>query len=109
MSNRPAQDPVCETIEGYQGIETAIGCIPVTSLTQITGFVLLFGLGMGGGIAFLFMIASGFLMLTSAGNPERIRNAKELFVSAISGLILLLFSTFILELIGVKILNLPGF
>lgn len=93
---------------GDTGINTAIGCIPFTSEGELTQFILRIGIGIGGGIAFLLMIYAAFMIMTSSGNPQRLNAGKELLWSAISGLLLLLFSVFILKLIGVDILNIPG-
>ncbi len=73
------------------------------------GFILKWAIGIGGGIAFLLIIYAGFMLMTSQGNPERLQAGKELMTSAISGLILLIFSIFILKVIGVDILGIPGF
>lgn len=92
-----------------QELDTAIGCIPVKDTTEFVGFILRWAIGIGGGIAFLLIIFAGFQIMTSAGNPERLQAGRELLTSAIAGLILLVFSVFILRIIGVDILNLPGF
>jgi hypothetical protein len=92
------------------GVQTAIGCIPVLSGTNnFLAFVLRWAVGIGGGIAFLLMIYSGFMIMTAAGNPERLKAGQELLTSAISGLILLIFSVFILKFIGIDILGLCHF
>lgn len=90
------------------GIWTAIGCIPAT----IDGFVkkvLPFAMGLGGGIAFLLMLFGALQIMTSAGNPEKLNAGKELVTSAIVGLLLIIFSIFLLRLIGTDILGVPGF
>ena len=94
------------------GIQTAIGCIPVLNPdngTSFMGFVLGWAIGIGGGIAFLLIVYAGFMIMTSAGAPDRLKAGQELLTSAISGVILLILSVFILNLIGVKILQIPGF
>jgi hypothetical protein len=100
----PGKDPLCP--DG--GINTAIGCIPFNNITQFSGFFLRWTLGIGGGIAFVLIIFAGFMITTSAGNPQKIQAGKELLTAAIAGLALIIFSVFILELIGVRILQLPG-
>ena len=91
---------------GQNGISTAIGCIDVlggqtTFLTEL----LRWAVGIGGGIAFLLIVYAGFMIMTATGNPERLKAGQELLTSAISGLILLIFSLFILNFIGVNILG----
>lgn len=89
-------------------ITTAIGCIP-TNPTELIGVLLRIGTGIGGGIAFLLILFGGFQVITSTGNPEKLNAGKELVGSAITGLLLILFSVFILRIIGVNILGIPGF
>lgn len=102
-----AYNPFC----GGDGksINTAIGCINAADPASIFESFFNIGIGMAGGIAFLLIIFGGFQMMTSAGNPEKMNAGKELVTSAVSGLLFIIFSVFILKLIGVKILNLPGF
>ncbi|MBI2611628.1 hypothetical protein HYW54_02660 [Candidatus Gottesmanbacteria bacterium] len=93
----------------YKGIWTAVGCVPTDVPNILKKFVWPFGLGMAGGVAFLYFLYGAFLILTSMGNPERINNGKEIMISSISGLLLIIFSIFILQVIGVQILRIPGF
>lgn len=90
-------------------INTAIGCIPYGDTNLFIGFILRWALGVGGGIAFLLIIVAAFQIMSSSGNPERLKAGQELMTSAIAGLIMLIFSVFILKVIGVDILKLPGF
>ena len=92
-----------------KSINTAIGCIPILDQTSFLSFVLKWAVGIGGGVAFLLIIYAGFMIMTAAGNPERLKAGQELLTSAISGLILLIFSVFILKFIGVDILGLGQF
>lgn len=104
--NEEPTDPTCN--DG-QGINTAIGCIPITNTNLFIGFILRWAIGIGGGIAFLLIVSAAFTIMTSQGNPERLKAGQELLTSAIAGLIMLIFSVFILRVIGVDILKLPGF
>src|SRR3989344_269629 len=87
---------------------TAIGCIPTDPSAFIKKFVT-FGAGLAGGIAFLLILFGGFQVMTSTGNPEKLNAGKELVVSAIAGLLLVIFSIFLLKIIGYNILGIPGF
>lgn len=93
---------------GYTGIETAIGCVPTQANVLVTQ-LMKFSAGIGGGIALLLMIMGAFQMLASAGNPEIIKKGREQFVSAGIGLVFVLLSALILKIIGIDILNIPGF
>jgi len=91
-----------------EGMVTALGCIP----TKPDKFVIWFlqkAIGLGGGIAFLLIIWGAFTIITSAGNPEKLNNGKEIIVSAVSGLLMIIFSVVLLKIIGVDILGIPGF
>lgn len=90
------------------GIDTAVGCIPVGDMNGFLGFILKWAIGVGGGIAFLLIAYASFMIMTSSGVPDRIKAGQELLTSALAGLIMLIFSVFILQLIGVRILNIPG-
>lgn len=104
----PSDNVICE----QNGINTAIGCVPVLnndSGTSFSGFVLKWAIGVGGGVAFFLIVYAGFMIMTSQGNPERLKAGQELLTSAISGVILLVLCVFILNVIGVNILKIPGF
>jgi len=88
---------------------TAIGCISTEPTVFIKDYIFTIGVAFAGAIAFLFFLYGTFLILTSAGNPERIEQGKQIIVSALSGLLLIIFSIFFLRIIGVDILQLPGF
>jgi hypothetical protein len=107
-AERDPLSPRC-TVDGVEGISSAIGCIPVSNSNALVSFVLRWAFGVGGGIALLLIIYSGFQIITSGGNPQQIQSGKELLTAAFSGLLLMIFAVFILELIGVRILGLPGF
>lgn len=98
------------TCDSGKGINTAIGCLHVLESPNVFLTELLrWATGIGGGIAFLLMLYAGFMIMTAQGNPDRIQAGKELLMSAIGGLILLVLSIFILKLIGIDILGLDAF
>ena len=107
---------LCKSCFDGGGAWTALGCFgksqtagdPSTINDFLKSFIGL-GTGIGGGIAFLLILFSGFQRITSTGNPEKLHEAKELMTAAISGLLLIIFSVFLLRLIGVDILQIPGF
>lgn len=98
-----------QTCLGGNGIDTAIGCIPINDTNDFMGWVLGWSVGVGSGIAFLLIVYSSFIVMTSQGDPSRLKSGQELLTSAISGLIMLIFSVFILKFIGVDILGLNSF
>jgi len=91
-------------------VKTGIGDIPIAGdLNETVSWFLKFFIGIGGGTAFLLIIFGAIKIITSAGNPENVKTGQETITSALMGLLFILFSVFLLELIGVKILNIPGF
>lgn len=89
-------------------IYTAIGCIPVSNTSDFIAWILRWAIGIGGGISLMLIIVASFQIMTSSGNPEKVQAGKELLTSAVAGLIMLIFSVFILKIIGIDILKLPG-
>ncbi len=95
--------------QGGTGINTAIGCIPINNEEALLEFLLRWFIGIAGAIAISLIVYAGIQIMTSSGNPEKIGAGKELLTAAIGGIVLLIFSVFILRLFGVEILKLPGF
>ncbi len=91
------------------GIWTAIGCIDGDFNSFVSNFLLNIAIGLAGGFALLCIIYAAFQIQSSQGNAEKIKKAQEMLTSCIIGLILVIFSIFILRLIGVNILKIPGF
>lgn len=89
-------------------LSTAIGCINTSSPENLIKELLGLAVGIGGGIAFLLMLFGTFQIMMSSGDPKGIQGGKETITSALAGLLLIVFSVFLLKLIGVDILNLPG-
>ncbi len=89
-------------------IRTAIGCIDTTPQGVIQKLFTL-SLGIAGGIAFLMIILGALQIQASSGNPERVNQGREIVEGAITGLLLIVFAIFILRIIGVDILAIPGF
>lgn len=117
----PAKDPTCtggygkfcdtgsgNEITSGDGIMTAVGCIPTKPQALVEG-LLRYGMLAGGGIAFLLMILAALQMITAEGNPDAIKQGQEKFYSAIIGLLIIIFSVLLLQVIGVDILDLPDF
>jgi len=103
------QPTPCKQGEPGEGIQTALGCIPTKDTAQFVGWLLGSAIKIAGGIAFLLIILGAIKVLTSSGNPEAVKAGQEMITSALMGLLFIIFSLFLLELIGVKILQIPGF
>lgn len=90
------------------GVMTAVGCIPTQPKAFIQG-ILKFVTFASGGIALILMFIGAFNMVASAGNPENLKKANDQFVNAVIGLLFILFSVLLLQVIGADILDIPGF
>jgi len=99
----------CQNCIKAGGVWTGLTCIYSDMKSFIEKNVFGLGIGLGGLIALLCIIYSAFQLQTSAGNPEKIKKSQEILTSCIMGLMLIIFSMFILKLIGVDILKIPGF
>ena len=55
------------------------------------------------------LIYGAFLYTISAGDPKALDNAKGTISGALTGLIFIIFSVILLNMIGFQILQLPGF
>ena len=89
-------------------VDTAIGAIS-TDPQKIVGRIFQLVLGLSGGIALILIIISGYKFMTSGNNPESFQAAKDTLTSAIVGILFIIFSFVILQVIGVDILHIPGF
>lgn len=91
-------------------IETAIGkiCTSADGADSFFSSILKVAVGLGGGLALVLMLYGVFIVTTSAGIPDKLKEGSEIITSAIAGLIFILLSVFLLNLIGINILDLPG-
>ena len=87
-------------------IETGLGCIP-TDPTGLVEKILQIAIGVSSGIAMLLLISGAFKILASSGDPKAVMGGKETITSAIAGLLLILLSVAILNIIGIQILGIP--
>jgi len=106
--NQKEYDLCVQCAKNKLGIWTAIGCVDGDLNKFISNFILNIAIGIAGGIALLCILYAALQIQSSQGNTEKIKKAQELLVSCITGLIMIIFSIFILKLIGVNILRIPG-
>ncbi len=92
-----------------QKLYTALGCISLDVYTFIREDLFRLVIGFAGLIALFCIIYAAFQLQTSQGNPDKIKKSQELLTSCITGLMLIIFSVFILKLIGVDVLKIPRF
>lgn len=74
------------------------------NLNQIVAWFYYFIVGIAGFAAFVMMIVGGFQYLTSAGNPAQISDAKDRILKALLGLLIILASWLILQVINPELI-----
>lgn len=111
VSPLPPPNPCPNNVDvngGCKSVNTALGpwnADPSGFVTSLFGYLL----GLTGGIAVLIIVISGYKIMASKGDPEKVAGARETLTAAIVGLLFLIFSFVILQIIGVDILHIPGF
>lgn len=87
---------------------TVFGCWPAAP-AEFAGIILKYAVTAAGVLALFLIIFAGFQMMTAAGDPAKIERGRDLLISAVVGLLIVVFSVVILQVIGVTILEIPGF
>lgn len=105
------KDGTTKSVNGtYQcvSVNTAFGPIPtepIAFIERLFEIILAFA-----GIAALgLLIFGGYKYMISRGDPEMIKSARETITSAVIGLLFIIFSFVILQMIAGDILKIPGF
>jgi hypothetical protein len=90
-----------------KNVSTGLGNISVDP-ASIVGSLFSIFLGLSGGIAIILIMITGYRIIFSRNDPEKLKGAREMLTSAIIGLLFIIFSITILRIIGVDILHIPG-
>ncbi len=77
-----------------------------TNINEIIAWLYYFIISISGISAFAMLVKGGFMWLSSAGNPSALGEAKDIITSAILGLILILASFLILQVINPELTTL---
>jgi hypothetical protein len=111
----PGFEPTCdlnnstpETTDDCGSVDTGIGNLSGNP-GVLASRLLAIGIAMAGGVALIVMIVAVYKIITSRGNPESLQNGRDLFTSAVIGLLFIIFAIFILQFIGRDIIGIPGF
>jgi hypothetical protein len=106
ISTGSSLNPAGDCGDGY--IDTALGCLPYER-TEFIMTLLRFIVGIAGSIALVIMLIATIQIMTSAGDAKKVQSGRDLFFSAVTGLLFLIFSVSLLRIFGTDILKLPGF
>ena len=82
-----------------EGFYTAVGCMPFEINTLVKGIIIL-GLLFGGVLTLLCIVFSAIKIQASKGDSAKVSKAQETIKSCITGLILIIFSAFIINVLG---------
>lgn len=104
--NAPDAQQLPATREGYNW--TVFGCSQ-TSVGAYTQQIYNLALIFSGSIAFLVMLYGGFIVLTSSGDPWKLRTGRKLVTNAAIASLIIIFAVVLLQTSGSTILKLPGF
>lgn len=101
----PILTPPCSTGQ----CNTAIGKITINDPAEFIQQIYKYVLAIAVAAAIVLLIYSGYVFMVSSGDKTRLQGARETIISAIAGLLFILFAVAILEFIGISILHIPGF
>lgn len=92
-----------------RGVQTAIGCLRTTfDDGGLIADLIRISTGIGGGLSLMLIMYSSYILITSSGDPKKVQSAKDTITGAIIGLLFMILSIVIMNLLGVQILQLPG-
>lgn len=100
-----ANSPECTACKAQNGIWTALGCIPFEGDAFVIALVRLI-MGIAGFISLAMMLTGTIIMMTGGGNQEQMKKGREIFTGAGTGLLFLIFSVIILQIISRDIIRL---
>ena len=100
--------PIAYAATCPDGVSTDLGCVPNDPFAFVAKF---YGIGLGliGGVALLFIIYGGYIILTSQGQSNQLSKGKSYIYYAIAGLLLAIFGFVFIQVVAVDILHIPGF
>ena len=101
----------CQACEGsgtvIGGVWTGLGCLP-TNFSGIVGSIFTLFSGLMGGLVFLCLVSNGIKIMSSRGNPEALKKGQEAITACLVGFVVLALSILFLKIVGVDILQIPG-
>jgi len=87
------------------GYWSSFGCIPLSLGDLISKVILNVGIGLGGFVSILCVTLNAIRLQLSRGDSSKIQSVRENMTSCILGLVLILFSVFILRIVDITILG----
>jgi len=97
----------CFACENNKGVWTGIGCLPTDVSGLIKSLFTTFT-GILGAFIFFCVVSNGLKIMASRGNPEAMKKGQEAITGCVVGFVVLALSVIFLKIVGVDILQLPG-
>jgi len=95
---------VCPGANDKQSITTCMANLNLNDTIVLVNVVVRIAFGLAGIIALIYLIYSGYLFMTSLGNPDAVAKAKSKLLLTLLGLVIIIvayaFVAFILNIIG---------
>ncbi len=89
-------------------VSTDLGCLPTDPVQLVEKFYGI-GLSMIGGLAILFLIYGGYIVLSSQGDHEALDKGKSYIKYAVIGILFAILGYVFVQVVLVDILHVPGF
>lgn len=86
-------------------VNTALGCLSIEFVTTVQT-IFDWAIGVTGGVIFFVILLATLRIVTSRGDPKAVKAGQELLTSALLGFVLIAFAVVLLNVIGIKVLNL---
>jgi len=91
----------CESCQKDGGSWTALGCIPTKDTTALVAWILARAIGIGGGVALILIIIGAFQIITSGGDPEKIKAAGGKITHALIGFLIIFLSYWLVQILEI--------
>lgn len=98
----------CLACAANNGFWTAIGCLP-TEVEELAPKLIRIIMGIGGLLLTIQIIISGAQIIFSSRDSTVLNKARTRITNSIIALLFIIFGAIILQIIGVRIFDLPGF
>lgn len=85
---------------------TSLGCIKAADPYAFVGQIITWAVILGAGLATAIIGFQGLQIVMAGDDPKKVKASQEAITAAISGLLLIVFSIMLMNILGIKILNL---
>ena len=101
-------DGKCASCASGGGLWTAVGCLP-TNVEKLAPKLIGIMMGIGGLLLTIRILVAGAQIIFSSGDASALNKARTSIINSIIALLFIIFGATFLQIIGVKIFDIPGF